>query len=760
MGYDIGASVGITGEAEFKRSLQSIKDEFKVLGSEMKLAASQFDKNDKSAAALTATNKVLGKEIDAQKGKVSLLSGEYDKQNAALMGLKSKLDETKRAFGEGSDEVKKAQREYDLQNTAVSRLKTELNGATADLNKMERQFGANSEAIKKANTSFDELSGTINNKMNRAFDGLKNAAKAAGAAIASGFTAVITSGVTGTMEAENAAAQLEAVLVSTGSAAGMTKEELIALGDSMEKMTKFSSESVQAGEAILLTFTGIGKETFPGAIKAATDMAQALGTDVSSQAMQLGKALNDPVAGISKLTKVGVVFTEEQKAQVKAMAEAGDVAGAQKVILAELNKEFGGSAVAAGQTLSGKLEILKNAFGAVSETLVASLMPYLSKFMEWVSGNMPEIQEKVTKAFDGISKVISTYVIPVLAFLYDHIGTIKNVALGLVGVLFTWKAATLISTAVQEAQNVVLIASALANGGLTAATTALSAATGGKAAATLLASGALIGHNIALAAGAVAHGVAAAATGVATAAQWLFNAALTANPIGIVIVLIGALIAAVVLIATHWKEVTKVLTEAWKKVEKVFEPVAKWFGDIFEGAWKKIKSVFSAVGSFFTGVWNTITSIFKKIGTAIGEGIGGAFKAVVNAIIGFAERTINGFIRSINFAISLINKIPGVEIPKLKELDIPRMEVGTRYLPADMLIYAHKGEMIVPRSENPYANSGRGRTLPHDGSEEIIELLKQILKRTGTGAVLYKRQLVGALAPDLNEEFARLERRK
>jgi phage-related minor tail protein len=84
MGYDIGATVGITGEAEFKNSLKAIREEFKVLGSEMKLAASQFDKNDASAAALTARNQVLGKEIELQRGRVNLLTSQYDKQVTAL----------------------------------------------------------------------------------------------------------------------------------------------------------------------------------------------------------------------------------------------------------------------------------------------------------------------------------------------------------------------------------------------------------------------------------------------------------------------------------------------------------------------------------------------------------------------------------------------------------------------------------------------------------------------------------------------------
>jgi hypothetical protein len=68
----------------------------------------------------------------------------------------------------------------------------------------------------------------------------------------------------------------------------------------------------------------------------ATPSAEAL----SGQAIQLGKALNDPIAGISALSRVGVTFTEEQKATIESMVKMGDVAGAQKLILAELAREF------------------------------------------------------------------------------------------------------------------------------------------------------------------------------------------------------------------------------------------------------------------------------------------------------------------------------------------------------------------------------------------------------------------------------------
>ena len=66
MSENFGLKIGLEGEKEFKKSLAEINNSFKVLGSEMKLVDSQFDKNDKSAEALTARNQVLGKEIEQQ----------------------------------------------------------------------------------------------------------------------------------------------------------------------------------------------------------------------------------------------------------------------------------------------------------------------------------------------------------------------------------------------------------------------------------------------------------------------------------------------------------------------------------------------------------------------------------------------------------------------------------------------------------------------------------------------------------------------
>lgn len=777
MGYDIGASVGITGEAEFKNSLRSIKDEFKVLGSEMKLAASQFEKNDKSAAALTATNKVLGKEIESQKGRVSLLSGEYDKQNTTLSGLKSKLDDTKRAFGEGSDEVRKAQREYDTQNTTVQKLGTELNNASADLNKLERQFQTNNAAVVGASGHFDDLSNKINSKVNGAFKGL-----AVGiAAVVSGIGLLGKGGIEGASSLEGYRNTLNVVMGDTKKAG-----ETFAWAVDFANKTPFETDSIVEATVKLQSYGLQAKELMP----AIGDMAGVMGKDINSAVEAVADAQTGELERMKEfgITKQMIIDKGAEimkgKQLVNDQGQIVDQENFNKAMFALMDEKFKGGMDLQANSFKGLWSTVTGVFSTsfammmgisgTGEVVIGGIFDNIKKKVKAVADTLTKwstdgtfkkigdtIQTVFSKALDTFDKVyvfIKNNILPVLEFFWKNIDIVKGVVIGLIGAMALWKAAMVVSNIVQEIMNVKMIASAIATGGAAAAQTALTASTGSSMAATLLASGAMIGHNIALAAGAVAHGVAAAATGVATAAQWLFNAALTANPIGIVIVLIAALIAAVILIATHWKEVTKFLTDAWKKVVEVFTPVAEWFGDIFTKAWKAIKGAFSSVGGFFKGIWDDITGIFKKIGTAIGDGIGGAFKAVVNSVINFAENMINNFIRSINLAIKLINLIPGVEIPRLKELNIPKMDVGTRYLPADMLIYAHKGEMIVPRSENPYANSGGGRTLP-GGSDEVVQLLQAILERTGTGVVLYKNQLVGALAPDLNVEFAKIDRR-
>jgi hypothetical protein len=153
------------------------------------------------------------------------------------------------------------------------------------------------------------------------------------------------------------------------------------LAGSISAKTGIDDEAIQSGQNLLLTFTevqnraGKGNDIFNQTTKVMTDMSAALGQDTKASAMQLGKALNDPVKGVTALQRVGVTFTKQQKKQIEQMQKHGDVAGAQGVILKELNKEFGGSAEAQA-TASGKL---KNTIGNLEETIGGGLAPVVDK---------------------------------------------------------------------------------------------------------------------------------------------------------------------------------------------------------------------------------------------------------------------------------------------------------------------------------------------------------------------------------------------
>lgn len=252
--------------------------------------------------------------------------------------------------------------------------------------------------------SIDKKAGGLGSKFGLLAKGAGIAAGMLGAA----FLAISVGAVKDVAEAEKHVAQLEAVLKSTGGAAGVTKDQALELAEAFEKTTTFSAESTLAAQNLLLTFTNIGKDVFPEATKTALDMATALGTDAASQSIQLGKALNDPTNGISALTRVGVTFTEEQKNVIEALQATGDMAGAQTIILQELQREFGGSAEAAGNTFAGKLEIAKNALGNMAEKIGVALMPYLQQMLDWILLHMPEIEMVFEYVFNVIGIVIST----------------------------------------------------------------------------------------------------------------------------------------------------------------------------------------------------------------------------------------------------------------------------------------------------------------------------------------------------------------
>jgi hypothetical protein len=182
---------------------------------------------------------------------------------------------------------------------------------------------------------------------------------------------------------QNAQAQTTAVIESTGGAAGVTAQQVRDLAESIESLTTADDKAVQNAENLLLTFTGIGKDAFPAATKAVVDLGIAMnggsaqGVDFSKTAVQIGKALNDPVKGLTALSRVGVSFSKEQVKRIKQLQKEGDLYGAQKVILAELEKEFGKAGEAAGKSGAAGVVRLSDAVEDAQVALAEGLAPAL-----------------------------------------------------------------------------------------------------------------------------------------------------------------------------------------------------------------------------------------------------------------------------------------------------------------------------------------------------------------------------------------------
>lgn len=177
-------------------------------------------------------------------------------------------------------------------------------------------------------------------------------------------------------------------------------------------MSGIDDELIQKGENLLLTFknvrneVGAGNAVFDMATEAALNLSVAGFGSVESASKMMGKALNDPIKGMTALGRAGVTFSEEQKKAIKAMVESNDLLGAQKLILKEVESQVGGSAKAFGETFPGQLSKLKNSFEEMAGGIAQTLLPHLQKLITWVTEHMPQIQAVIETVMQGITKAI------------------------------------------------------------------------------------------------------------------------------------------------------------------------------------------------------------------------------------------------------------------------------------------------------------------------------------------------------------------
>lgn len=232
---------------------------------------------------------------------------------------------------------------------------------SANWGAFKNDMGKAKQAVQENATAMERAMAKVGGGFTKATGSLKTFVSAL--AIGAAFRAIIKA----TTEQEAAVAQLEQTLKSTGRYTPELSAKLQEYAGHLQKTTTYADETVNAMQALLLTFTNIGGDEFNRAQMAVLDVATAMKTDLKTAAIQVGKALNDPVLGMTALSRSGIQFSDAQKEVVKQLVATGDMVGAQKVILKELEVQFGGSANAARNTLGGALEGLKNAFGDLLE---------------------------------------------------------------------------------------------------------------------------------------------------------------------------------------------------------------------------------------------------------------------------------------------------------------------------------------------------------------------------------------------------------
>lgn len=270
----------------------------------------------------------------------------------------------------------------------------------------------NSANIKAVITAEDRASKTLKNFGDEAdkMSGRMKAGLLVAGTAAVGFAAT---SVKAFMESQNVMAQTNAVIKSTGGVAGVSAKQVNDLAASLQKVTKFSDETIQQGENLLLTFTKIGKDIFPEATEVMLNMSQALGQDVKNSAIQLGKALQDPILGVTALRRVGVNFNDAQKEVIKNLVDTGRSAEAQRIILNELQVEFGNSARAAGETFAGRLAILKNTFNNVQEGigqfLVNGLFRLITSLQSTWAAMQPVVQTLINFFRPSVEALVNTF---------------------------------------------------------------------------------------------------------------------------------------------------------------------------------------------------------------------------------------------------------------------------------------------------------------------------------------------------------------
>lgn len=500
-----------------------------------------------------------------------------------------------------------------------------------------------------------------NNKVGRAardasadFTGMGKVAAGVAGGIVGAFAAVqikdlFTDAIAEARESAQVTRLTENAITQTGASAWTTADQIGDLATAISNKIGVDDEAIQSSANLLLTFknvrneAGQGANVFDRATAAAQDMAAAGFGSAEGASIMLGKALNDPIAGITALGRAGVTFTDQQKDQIEAMVKAGDVLGAQKIILGEVESQVGGAAAAAADPMQ-KLGVV---VGNLKERFGTWLLPIVERVSGFLSGTLvPAVQGvwDILANGDFTSEFGQALGIAEDSGFVNFLFNVREGAIRLWGEFQTNVLPRLREFASWVAQEVIPRLQAFASWVGQNVVPALQTLGGwitGTGIPALSGMVTWVRQNYELFAPMVAvvltyvaamrvwaaiQAVVRVATIAWTAVQWALNVALNANPIGLIILAIAALVGIIIWAWNHVDWFRNGLTAAWnwirEKTGALVQGVSTFFGQMGD----RIREVWTNITTWASNLWTSVTGFFGRLK----DGVVRAFQQVLS----------------------------------------------------------------------------------------------------------------------------------
>lgn len=480
MSDNIGLKIGLEGEKEFKKSLSEINSAFKVLGSEMKLVSSEFDKNDKSVTAVTARNQVLNKEIELQKSKIDTLI--YALANAT------------QSFGEADKRTQNWQIQLNNAEAALNDMERELEENNSSLNEANQNFTKSENVLDKVENEMDDVTGSADDmeegiddagdtaeKTESKFTSLGTALKAAGAAMGVVVTAAVKLGK-GVVESYSQFEQLEGGIKTLfGTESGSVEEYAKSVGKNVKDVQKEYDSLVKAQSTVFTnannayknaglsaneymeTVTGfsasliqsLGGDTVKAAsyantaVVAMADNANKMGTDMSSIQTAYQGFAKQNYTMLDNL-KLGYGGTKEEMQRL--ISDASKMKDVQK----ELGLTVDGSSLSFDNIVSA-IQVMQTSMGIAgateaeaAKTIEGSINSLGSAFKNLVTGlgtdgaDIDMLVKNIAEAFNNVVNNISpvverlTEALPAaVSAALESLSSLSPALLGLVSGLFS-----------------------------------------------------------------------------------------------------------------------------------------------------------------------------------------------------------------------------------------------------------------------------------------------------------------------------------